>query len=98
MTRDCTRAYLEPMRASCADRARPGGRASSLRDGSLALRLARLGPGASLENVPNARTRVAELREIGFGIAVDDLGAGYAGFTTFAQLEPEYVKLDMSLV
>ncbi|MEO8904213.1 MAG: EAL domain-containing protein, partial [Polyangiaceae bacterium] len=25
-------------------------------------------------------------------------GAGYAGLTSFAQLEPEYVKLDMSLV
>ena len=31
-------------------------------------------------------------------IAVDDLGAGYAGLTSFAQLEPEFVKLDMSLV
>ena len=29
---------------------------------------------------------------------VDDLGAGYAGLTSFAQLEPEVVKLDMSLV
>jgi EAL domain-containing protein (putative c-di-GMP-specific phosphodiesterase class I) len=35
---------------------------------------------------------------MGFRIAVDDLGAGYAGLTAFAQLEPEFVKLDMSLV
>jgi EAL domain-containing protein (putative c-di-GMP-specific phosphodiesterase class I) len=35
---------------------------------------------------------------VGFRIAVDDLGAGYAGLTSFALLEPEIVKLDMSLV
>lgn len=28
----------------------------------------------------------------------DDLGAGYAGLTSFTQLEPEVAKLDMSLV
>jgi EAL domain-containing protein (putative c-di-GMP-specific phosphodiesterase class I) len=38
------------------------------------------------------------LRELGFRIALDDLGAGYAGLTSFALLEPEFVKLDMSLV
>jgi EAL domain-containing protein (putative c-di-GMP-specific phosphodiesterase class I) len=35
---------------------------------------------------------------MGFKIAVDDLGAGYAGLTSFAQLEPEVVKVDMSIV
>lgn len=35
---------------------------------------------------------------MGFRIAIDDLGAGYAGLTSFATLEPELVKLDMSLV
>jgi EAL domain-containing protein (putative c-di-GMP-specific phosphodiesterase class I) len=53
---------------------------------------------ASLDGVPNVRARVAQLREMGFRIAVDDLGAGYAGLTSFAQLEPEFVKLDMSLI
>jgi EAL domain-containing protein (putative c-di-GMP-specific phosphodiesterase class I) len=53
---------------------------------------------ASLEAVNDARSRVAPLRELGFRIAIDDLGAGYAGLTAFAQLEPEFVKLDMSLV
>ena len=53
---------------------------------------------ASLDTVADARSRVLRLRELGFRIAVDDLGAGYAGLTTFAQLEPEFVKLDMSLV
>src|SRR5262249_4540302 len=53
---------------------------------------------SSLEDIRDARARVARLREMGFRIAIDDLGAGYAGLTSFAQLEPEIVKLDMSLV
>jgi len=52
----------------------------------------------SLDHVPNVRSKVAELRALGFQIALDDLGAGYAGLTSFTQLEPEYVKLDMSLI
>jgi EAL domain-containing protein (putative c-di-GMP-specific phosphodiesterase class I) len=53
---------------------------------------------ASLENVANVRTRVKSLRELGYRIAIDDLGAGYAGLTSFAMLEPDIVKLDMALV
>jgi EAL domain-containing protein (putative c-di-GMP-specific phosphodiesterase class I) len=53
---------------------------------------------SSLDEVKDARRRVASLREMGFRIAVDDLGAGYAGLSSFTMLEPEIVKLDMSLV
>ena len=53
---------------------------------------------ASLEHIGNVRDRVARLRALGFRIALDDLGAGYAGLTSFAQLEPEFVKLDMALI
>lgn len=53
---------------------------------------------SSIEKVSDVRERVAQLRQMGFRIAVDDLGAGYAGLTSFALLEPEIVKLDMSLV
>jgi EAL domain-containing protein (putative c-di-GMP-specific phosphodiesterase class I) len=53
---------------------------------------------ASLEAVPDIRERIMWLRSLGFAIAVDDLGAGYAGLTSLAQLEPDLVKLDMSLV
>jgi len=53
---------------------------------------------SSLDTVPGIQGRVARLREMGFRIAVDDLGAGYAGLASFALLEPEVVKLDMSLV
>ncbi len=53
---------------------------------------------ASLEEFKDVTTRIADLRDLGFRIAIDDLGAGYAGLTSFAQLQPEVVKLDMSLV
>ncbi len=42
--------------------------------------------------------RAAMLRRLGFQIAVDDLGAGYAALGALASLEPEVVKLDMSLI
>jgi EAL domain-containing protein (putative c-di-GMP-specific phosphodiesterase class I) len=53
---------------------------------------------ASLEGIPDFRTRILNLRDVGYRIAVDDLGAGYAGLNTFAALEPDVVKLDMTLV
>jgi len=43
-------------------------------------------------------SRVEVLRGLGYRVAIDDLGAGYAGLSTFAQVKPEYVKLDGSLV
>jgi len=35
---------------------------------------------------------------MGFGIAVDDLGAGYSSLSILADLRPQFIKLDMSLV
>jgi EAL domain-containing protein (putative c-di-GMP-specific phosphodiesterase class I) len=52
----------------------------------------------SLDAFRDLAVRVARLREMGFRIALDDLGAGYAGLTSFTSLEPEFIKLDMSLV
>ncbi|HET9958387.1 MAG TPA: EAL domain-containing protein [Polyangiaceae bacterium] len=53
---------------------------------------------APLADMENVAQRVQALRELGFRIAIDDLGAGYAGLTSFALLEPDIVKLDMALV
>jgi len=53
---------------------------------------------ASLADVLGLRERVAALRRAGYRIAVDDLGAGYAGLAWIAELEPDLVKLDRSLV
>ena len=43
-------------------------------------------------------SRVAMLRRLGYRIALDDLGSGYAALGALATLEPDIVKLDMSLV
>jgi EAL domain-containing protein (putative c-di-GMP-specific phosphodiesterase class I) len=53
---------------------------------------------AALDQLPDVRNRVATLRKLGFRIALDDLGAGYAGLSSFTLLEPNIVKLDMALV
>lgn len=52
----------------------------------------------SLEGMGDLAERIARLRALGFRIALDDLGAGYSGLTTFAQLRPDIVKIDMSLI
>ena len=53
---------------------------------------------ANLAPLPDLRKRIASLRSAGYRIAVDDLGAGYAGLNSFALLEPDIVKVDMTLV
>jgi EAL domain-containing protein (putative c-di-GMP-specific phosphodiesterase class I) len=53
---------------------------------------------ASLDDISDVQARIAALRQLGYRIAVDDVGAGYAGLTSIAQLEPEVMKIDMGLV
>ncbi len=53
---------------------------------------------AAIEDYERARTVIASLREHGCRIALDDLGAGYAGLNSLAQLQPDFVKLDMALI
>lgn len=53
---------------------------------------------AALDEIDGLPARIARLRELGFRIAIDDLGAGYAGLSSFAALEPDVIKADMSLV
>lgn len=44
------------------------------------------------------RDRMERLRSLGYRLAVDDLGAGYSSLTSFVNLGPEIVKIDMGLV
>jgi len=53
---------------------------------------------APLEGLGDLRERGRRLRARGFRLAVDDLGAGYAALSSFASLEPDLVKIDMSLI
>lgn len=41
---------------------------------------------------------LAAFRERGFRFAVDDAGSGYAGLGSIANLAPDYIKLDISLI
>jgi len=53
---------------------------------------------AAIEDYDRVRRVIARLRQRGCRIALDDLGSGYAGLNALAQLQPDFVKLDMALV
>ena len=45
-----------------------------------------------------SREAVEHYRDMGFDIAIDDLGSGYSGLKLWSQLTPEYVKIDKHFV
>lgn len=51
----------------------------------------------TLEAIADIGMRIEQLRAHGYRIAIDDLGAGYAGLSSFLQLRPDVVKFDMHL-
>ncbi|HMJ11787.1 MAG TPA: EAL domain-containing protein [Polyangiaceae bacterium] len=53
---------------------------------------------ARLEAVGGIPRRVRDLKMRGFRIAIDDVGAGYAGLSSFSILEPDLIKFDVGLV
>jgi len=53
---------------------------------------------ASIERMGDITNIVRDLRLLGYRLAVDDLGTGYAGLSSFTQLSPDIVKLDRSLI
>lgn len=44
------------------------------------------------------RKRIDELRGLGFGVAIDDMGAGYSSLHSVAEVEPDFLKFDIALV
>lgn len=52
----------------------------------------------AIRDYERARERIQALRQHGFRVALDDLGSGYSSLNLLAQLEPDFVKLDMELV
>ncbi len=52
----------------------------------------------ALDDAGGVSLCASRLRKLGYRIAIDDLGAGYAGLSYFAQLSPEVVKIDMLLI
>ena len=52
----------------------------------------------AIKDYPKFRERLQVLREKGYRFAVDDAGSGYAGLGSIANLEPDFIKLDISLI
>jgi EAL domain-containing protein (putative c-di-GMP-specific phosphodiesterase class I) len=52
----------------------------------------------AIKDYPKFRKRLRSFRERGFRFAVDDAGSGYAGLGSIANLEPDFIKLDISLI
>ena len=52
----------------------------------------------AIENYTLFVEALQNFREMGFSIAVDDVGAGYSGLEKVAHLNPRYLKFDMQLV
>ena len=50
------------------------------------------------EDGQGLREVLRELKADGFGIAIDDMGAGHATLKSVVDLEPDYLKFDISLV
>ena len=51
-----------------------------------------------IDDFAHLREVVARLRAYGFRIAIDDAGAGYSGLQTIVEIEPDFLKLDISLI
>src|SRR5207245_6387944 len=51
----------------------------------------------AIKDYPKFRERLKAFRERGYRFAVDDAGRGYAGLGSIANLEPDFIKLDISL-
>jgi EAL domain-containing protein (putative c-di-GMP-specific phosphodiesterase class I)/GGDEF domain-containing protein len=52
----------------------------------------------AITDYPKFQSYLAAFRERGFRFAVDDAGSGYAGLGSIANLSPDYIKLDISLI
>ena len=52
----------------------------------------------AIKDYPKFRDRLKAFRDIGYRFAVDDAGSGYAGLGSIANLEPDFIKLDISLI
>ncbi|HVT36686.1 MAG TPA: EAL domain-containing protein, partial [Nevskiaceae bacterium] len=50
------------------------------------------------EDYARLRGAILACRNLGFRVALDDLGAGYAGLRAWSELQPDYVKVDRYFV
>lgn len=53
---------------------------------------------AAIADFTQFRATLDYVRALGFGVAVDDAGAGYGSLQCLAEVQPEWLKVDISLV
>lgn len=53
---------------------------------------------AAISDFPSFRSTLDYVRALGFGVAVDNAGAGYGSLRCLAEVKPEWLKIDRSLV
>lgn len=51
-----------------------------------------------LQSIEQWENSVGLLTDLGFSLAVDDLGAGHSSLAVLAELQPSFIKVDMSIV
>ncbi len=84
-------AYLDQQERSLAECAREHG----LSPASIVVEITER---QTVEDFPRLLQYIERLREQGFKIAIDDAGAGYSSLHAIAELRPEFIKVDRSLV
>ncbi|MFD1708894.1 EAL domain-containing protein [Siminovitchia sediminis] len=47
-----------------------------------------------VEDLRSFKKKIAELKKLGYFIAIDDIGKGYSGVKSIIELEPDYLKID----
>jgi EAL domain-containing protein (putative c-di-GMP-specific phosphodiesterase class I) len=52
----------------------------------------------AISNYPIFREAIDHFLKLGFGIALDDTGAGYSSLEAALELNPDFLKVDMSLI
>lgn len=53
---------------------------------------------ADLRSLPHFKRTLEHYRGQGYLVAIDDMGAGFSSLQGIAQVRPDYIKIDMSLV
>lgn len=51
-----------------------------------------------IDNTSRFLTLIGHLKELGYGIAIDDLGSGYSGLKLWSEIRPDYVKIDRHFI
>jgi len=52
----------------------------------------------NINNFKNLKEFISKVKEYGVKIAIDDFGSGYSNFIYLAQIKPDFIKIDGSLI